>query len=60
MSFGDIRIASPLFADDVVVLASPDCDFQQALGRFAVECKAVRMRVRTVDCTLWVGSERLD
>ena len=33
--FGDLRIASLLFADDVVLLASLDCDFQRAPGRFA-------------------------
>ena len=37
---GDLRIASLLFADDVVLLASTHCDFQQALGQFAAECEA--------------------
>ncbi len=33
--FGDL-IATLLFADDVGLLASSDCDFQHALGWFAV------------------------
>ena len=45
--FGDLTIASLLLADDVVLLASSDRDFQHALGRFAVECEAVGMRVST-------------
>ena len=60
---------SLLFADDVVLLATSDCDLQHALGRFAAECEAVRMRVstskseamvlcrKTVECSLPVGSE---
>ena len=69
--FGDLRIASLLFADDVVLLATSDRDLQHALGRFAAECEAVGMRVstskseamvlcrKTVECFLWVGSELL-
>ena len=69
--FGDLRIASLLFADDVVLLATSDRDLQHALGRFAAECEAVGMRVSTskseamvlcwkmVECSLQVGSELL-
>ncbi len=68
--FGDLRIASLLFANKVVLLASSDRDLQQALGRFVAECEAVKMRVSTfkteamvlcckpVDCSL-PGSELL-
>ncbi len=69
--FGDLRIASLLFADDVVLLASSHCDLQHALGWFAAECEVVGMKVSTskseamvlcrkkLDCSLWVGSELL-
>ena len=43
--FGDLRIASLLFADDVVLLSPSHRDLQHALGRFAAECEAVGMRV---------------
>jgi len=33
--FGDLRFASLLFADDVVLLATSDRDLQHARGRFA-------------------------
>jgi len=45
--FGELRIASLLFADDVVLLATSDRDLQHALERFAVSCKLVGMRVST-------------
>jgi len=69
--FGDLRIASLLFADDVVLLATSDFDLQHSLGRFAAECEAVGMRVSTskseamvlcqkmVEFSLRVGSELL-
>jgi len=44
--FGDLRIASLLIADNVVLLATSDHDLQHALGRFAAECEAVRKTVR--------------
>jgi len=62
--FGDLRIASLLFADDVVLWATSDRDL-------AAECEAVGMRVstskseamvlcqKTVECSLLVGSELL-
>jgi len=68
VQFGDLRIASLLFADDVVLLASSDHD-QHALGRFSAECEAACMRVSTsksqamvlcqkmVESSLRVGSE---
>jgi len=69
--FGDLRIASLLFADNVVLLASLGRDLQHALGRFAAESEAVGMRVstsksevtvlcqKTVGLDLQVGSEFL-
>ncbi|KAK3536886.1 hypothetical protein QTP86_027004 [Hemibagrus guttatus] len=69
--FGDHKISSLIFADDVVLLASSGLDLQHALGRFAAECEAAGMRVSTskseamvlnrkkVACTLQVGGEVL-
>ncbi|KAK3567087.1 hypothetical protein QTP86_009780 [Hemibagrus guttatus] len=69
--FGDHRISSLIFADDVVLLASSNLDLQHALGHFAAECEAAGMRVSTskseamvldrkkVVCTLQVGGEVL-
>ena len=69
--FGDHRISSLLFADDVVLLASSNLDLQHALGRFAAECEAAGMRISTskseamvldrkkVVCPLRVGGEVL-
>jgi len=69
--FGDLRIASLLFADYVVLLATSDRDLQHALEQFAAKREAVRMRVstskseamvlcrKTVECSLRVGSELL-
>ncbi|KAK3530227.1 hypothetical protein QTP86_020143, partial [Hemibagrus guttatus] len=69
--FGDHRISSLIFADDVVLLASSGLDLQHALGRFAAECEVAGMRVSTskseamvldrkkVACTLQVGGEVL-
>jgi len=67
--FGDLGIASLLFADDGV--ASSDCDLWHSLGRFAAEFEAARMRVSTskseamvlcrkpVNCSHQVGTEAL-
>ncbi|KAK3543704.1 hypothetical protein QTP70_027204 [Hemibagrus guttatus] len=69
--FGDHRISSLIFADDVVLLAPSSLDLQLALGRFATECEAAGMSVSTskseamvldrkkVACTLQVGGELL-
>ncbi|KAK0134955.1 Transposon TX1 uncharacterized protein [Merluccius polli] len=69
--FGDLRIGSLLFVDDVVLLASSDRDLQLLLDRFAAECKAAGMRISTsksesmvlnrkrVEYTLQVGDEIL-
>nr|XP_049577497.1 glycine receptor subunit alpha-3 isoform X2 [Syngnathus scovelli] len=69
--FGDLSIASLLFADDVVLLASSGRDLQLSLERFAAECEAVGMRVSTsksesmvldrkrVECPLRIGDEIL-
>ncbi|KAK3510452.1 hypothetical protein QTP70_006835 [Hemibagrus guttatus] len=68
--FGDHRISSLIFADDVL-LAPSSLDLQHALGCFAAECEAAGMRVSTskseavvlnrkkVACTLQVGGEVL-
>ncbi|KAK0137077.1 hypothetical protein N1851_026739 [Merluccius polli] len=69
VQFGSLKIASLLFADYVVLLASSD--LQHTLGWFAAECAAVGMKVSTskseamvlcrkmVDCSFQVGSEFL-
>ncbi|KAK3523554.1 hypothetical protein QTP70_002457 [Hemibagrus guttatus] len=71
LRFGDHRISSLIFADDVVLLAPSSLDLQHALGRFAAECEAAGMRISTskseamvldrkkVACTLQVGGEVL-
>lgn len=66
--FGDLRNVSLLFVDEAL-LASLDCDLQQALRWFLVECDAVEMRVgmskamvlckKNMDCFLHIGSELL-
>jgi len=43
--FGGLRIASLLFADDVVLLASSGRDLQLSLDRFAAECEAAGMGI---------------
>ncbi|XP_061537112.1 uncharacterized protein LOC133404806 [Phycodurus eques] len=69
--FGGLSIASLLFADDAVLLASSSRDLQLSPERFAAECEAVGMRIGTsesetvvlsrkrVACPLRVGDEIL-
>ncbi|TWW78139.1 R2 Retrovirus-related Pol polyprotein from type I retrotransposable element [Takifugu flavidus] len=69
--FGDLRIGSLLFADDVVLLASSARDFQLSLDRFATACEAAGMKISTskseamvlnrkkVECLLRVKEEVL-
>ncbi|TWW81785.1 hypothetical protein D4764_01G0016000 [Takifugu flavidus] len=66
--FGDLRIRCLLFAVDVVLLASLACDLQLSLDRFAAECVAAEMRIRTskskamvlsLECLLRVTEEIL-
>ncbi|TWW81034.1 R2DM Retrovirus-related Pol polyprotein from type II retrotransposable element [Takifugu flavidus] len=69
--FGDLRIASLLFADDVVLLAPSARDLQLSLDRFAAACEAAGMRISTskseamvldrkkVECLLRVKEEIL-
>ncbi|KAK7926050.1 hypothetical protein WMY93_008360 [Mugilogobius chulae] len=45
VQFGDHRISSLLFADDVVLMASSNQDLQHVLERFAVECEAAGMKI---------------
>ncbi|KAK7915621.1 hypothetical protein WMY93_011382 [Mugilogobius chulae] len=71
VQFGDHRISSLLFADDVVLMASSNQDLQHALGRFAAECEAAGMKIssskseamvldrKKVPCPLQVGGESL-
>ena len=49
VQFGNIRVASLLFADDVVLLASPSQDFQLTLERFMAKCEAAGMKVNSFD-----------
>ncbi|KAI3355289.1 hypothetical protein L3Q82_018144 [Scortum barcoo] len=69
--FGNHRISSLLFADDVVLMASSGQDLQHVLERFAAECEAAGMRISTskseamvldrkrVACPFQVGGEVL-
>ncbi len=69
--FGDLRIGSLLFADDVVLLASSGRDLQLSLDRFAAGCEVAGMRISTskskymvlswkrVECPLRVGDETI-
>ena len=71
LQVGDLKIASLLFADDVVLMASSAVDLQHSLDQFVAECEAAGMRISTskseamvlsrkpVDCLLWVGNESL-
>ena len=66
-----LRIASLLFADDVVLMATSACDLQHSLDWFAAECEAAGMRISTskseamvlsrkpMDCLLQVWNEFL-
>ncbi|KAM9712507.1 uncharacterized protein ACNS7B_023039 [Menidia menidia] len=71
VSLGGLRIASLLFADDVVLLAPSSRDLQLSLERFAAECEAAGMRIsasksetmvshrKRVECLLRVGADVL-
>ena len=71
LQVGDLKIASLLFADDVVLMASSAVDLQHSLDQFVAECEAAGMRISTskseamvlsrkpVDCLLRVGNECL-
>jgi len=66
--FGDLRIGSWLFTDDVVLLASLGHDLQLSLARFAAKFEAAGMRIsksksetmvlsrKRVACPLWGGN----
>ncbi|KAI3374597.1 hypothetical protein L3Q82_021177 [Scortum barcoo] len=45
--FGNHRISSLLFADDVVLMASSGQDLQHVLGWFAAKCEVAGMRIST-------------
>ncbi|KAK3527334.1 hypothetical protein QTP86_021953 [Hemibagrus guttatus] len=62
--FGDHRISSLIFADDVVLLAPSSLDLQHALGHFAAgmrvstsKSEAMVLDQKKVACTLEVGGE---
>ena len=58
--FGNFRIGSLLFADDVVLLVSSGRDLQLSLMRFAAECEVAETIVvsqKRVECPLRVGNE---
>lgn len=45
--FGDLRIGSLHFADDVVMLASPVHNLKLSLDEFTAECKVVGKKIST-------------
>ena len=47
VKYDALWIPSLLFADDWVMLASSNSDLQLKLGRFAVKCETMRMRIST-------------
>ena len=47
LQFGGLRIASLLFADDVVLMAPSGCDLQHSLDRFAAKCEVAGMKIST-------------
>lgn len=47
-----------LFADDVVLLASSDCDLRCALERFTAECEAAGMMISTSRSEVMVISRK--
>ena len=47
LQVGDLKIASLLFADDVVLMASSAVDLQHSLDQFVAECEAAGMRIST-------------
>lgn len=71
VQFGNRIIASLLFAEDVVILASSSQDLQCALERFAATCEAAGIRIspskskvmvldqKKVACPPWVGGDTL-
>lgn len=52
VQFGDLRIASLLFADDVFLLNPSERELQHAPGRFAAECETAGMRVTTSEAVV--------
>ncbi|KAI3362616.1 hypothetical protein L3Q82_001619 [Scortum barcoo] len=48
VQFGNHRISSLLFADDIVLLASSNQDLQHVLERFAAKCEAAGMRIKQI------------
>ncbi|KAI3364565.1 hypothetical protein L3Q82_010836 [Scortum barcoo] len=63
VQFGNHRISSLLFADDVVLLASSGQDLQHVLRWFASistsKSEAMVLDRKRVACPLWVGGEVL-
>ena len=71
LQVGGLKIASLLFADDVVLMASSAVDLQHSLDQFMAECEAAGMWISTskseamvfsrklVDCLLRVGNVSL-
>ncbi|KAL7832830.1 hypothetical protein SRHO_G00298480 [Serrasalmus rhombeus] len=69
--YGDLRVTSLLFADDVVLLGTSGRELQLSLDRFATDCEAAGMRISTsksetmvlrrkrVESPLWVGDRLL-
>ena len=47
VKFIGLQIPSLLFADDMVLLASLNCDLQFVVAQFATECEVAGMRIST-------------
>ena len=58
MFHGDVRIASLIFADDVVLLPSSSRDLQLLLERLVAECEAAGMRISTSKSETMVVSQK--
>lgn len=58
LCFGNLRTASLLFADNVVLLASSDDDLHHAPGQFSAKCKAAEKRVSISQSEAWFTADK--
>ena len=59
LQVGDLMMASLLFADDVVLMASSTVDLQHSLEQFTAECEAAGMRISTSKSEAMVLSSKV-